>query len=200
MHSMKARHRKAADRLTHADLVVLAMLAEKPTHGYDIVAVLERREGGSKSPVSRAQIYYSLKKLHGLGLVLVARDSGPAVGPEREPYRLSSAGRSAIGGALSSPEWAGDRPPIPFQTWLMVLGHAAPKDRAAALQARRARLDEQIEKEAGVVEQLRSRDGSEAQMPLAVALHRVEILRMERQLLDAVEPMLGGHPEQSLVS
>lgn len=189
---MKPRKNKPLNRLTQADFVVLAMLAEKPAHGYDILGSLERREGGTKPPVSRAQIYYSLKKLHGMGLVLAARDSGPAVGPEREPYRLSAAGRNAIGEALSSPEWAGDRPPIPFQTWLMVLGQADPKDRTAALQARRARLDEQIEREAAIVGKLRSSDGAAGQMPLAVAVHRVEVMRMERQLLDAVEPMLGG--------
>jgi DNA-binding PadR family transcriptional regulator len=67
------------DRLTHADVLVLAMLTARPTHGYDLVTELGRREAGEAPAVSRAQIYYSLKKLQRLRLITPVRD-GRAVG------------------------------------------------------------------------------------------------------------------------
>ena len=60
---MKPRKPEASDRLTQADVLVLAMLAARPTHGYDLVTELGRRDTGEGAAVSRAQIYYSLKKL-----------------------------------------------------------------------------------------------------------------------------------------
>src|SRR6266850_611693 len=123
------------DRLTHADVLVLAMLATRPTHGYDLVTELGRRETGEGAAVSRAQIYYSLKKLERLRLIMAVRDGAPAAGPERETYRLSAAGRHAMSKAIARPEWARKRP-IPFQMWLIMVGEAKPKDRAAALHAR----------------------------------------------------------------
>jgi DNA-binding PadR family transcriptional regulator len=182
---------KQPDQLTPSDLVVLAALAEKPTHGYDLVATLERREGAERARVSRAQIYYSLKKLLGLAMIVTARDSGPSGGPERERYRLSAAGRRAMVAALSQPEWARQRANIPFHVWLQLVAQGEPIDRAAVLRARRAFLDEQIEIETRALEALRSDPGPGQEVNLAIVAHAIEVCRLERDLLDAVEPMLG---------
>jgi DNA-binding PadR family transcriptional regulator len=141
---MKPRKPETPDRLTHADVLVLAMLAARPTHGYDLVTELGRRAMGEGAAVSRAQIYRSLKKLQRLRLITAVRDKTPTAGPERETYRLSAPGRQAMSKLISRPEWARKRPRIPFQMWLIMVGEAEPKDRAAALRARRKRLAEQI--------------------------------------------------------
>ena len=52
-----------AGRLTVADLVVLALLHERPMHGYAASAELEYREARDWAGISRPQVYYSLKKL-----------------------------------------------------------------------------------------------------------------------------------------
>jgi DNA-binding PadR family transcriptional regulator len=187
---MTPRRPRDADRLTPADLVVLAQLAERPTHGYDLVGQLSRREGGDPARVSRAQIYYSLKKLLGLGFILAARDSGPAAGPERERYRLSAAGQRAMIDALSQPEWARERPPIPFHLWLQLVGQAGAVDRAAVLRERRAFLDEQIAGETSRLEALRREGGEGQAVTIAIVSHAIEVFRLERELLDALEPML----------
>jgi DNA-binding PadR family transcriptional regulator len=167
------------------------MLAAHPTHGYDLVAALGRRDTGEGAPVSRAQIYYSLKKLVRLKLITAVQDATPAAGPERETFRLSAAGRRAMSNAISRPEWSRERPPIPFPMWLMIIGEAEPKARAAALRARQKRLAEQIEQQSGAVDRLRpARTPGEA-MRLTVATHALEVLRLEQQLLTEVEPMLG---------
>ncbi len=199
---MMARAAKNPDRLTPADVVVLAMLGVRPTHGYDLVAEQARREAGggggggggtgAEGPaVSRAQIYYSLKKLLKQGLIVVAKDAAPATGPEREPYRLTAAGRRAISRAVAQPQWARQRPPIPFQMWLVALGQAEPQDRALALRSRAEHLDRQIEDASRAVDAAGG-DAPSARIALAVAEHALEVLRLERQLLCDVEPMLGG--------
>ncbi len=181
---------KAADQLTPADLLVLAMLAERPTHGYDLVAALDRRDAGDNATVSKAQIYYSLKKLQRLGLILAARDDGSPAGPEREPYRLAAAGRRAMSAALSRPEWARQRPPIPFHTWLALVGQGEPADRSAVLKARRDFLDEEIAKESRALAALRADPDPTKAVTQALVSHTIEVYRLERQLLDAVEGML----------
>jgi DNA-binding PadR family transcriptional regulator len=187
---MTPRGPRVAESLTPADLIVLAQLAERPTHGYDLVSQLSRRQAGDPAKVSRAQIYYSLKKLLGLGHILVAKDSGPSAGPERERYRLSAAGQRAMVVALSQPEWARQRPPIPFHAWLQLVAQAPPVDRAAVLRERRAFLDEQIELESRRLEALRKEPGGAQAVTLAIVSHAIEVCRLERDLLDAVEPML----------
>lgn len=195
----KKSHGARPPRVTPADLVVMAVLAEKPAHGYDIVASLERLDagagGGGKPEVSKAQIYYSLKKLLSLGYVLGAKDDGASGGPERETYRLSAPGHRAMGAAIASPDWPQERPPISFTTWLMVLGHAAPGDRASALKRRRAYIAQQTSHHRMIVER-NEQEGVQgdraAAMMAAAAKHAMEVLRMEREMLEAIEPMLGG--------
>jgi DNA-binding PadR family transcriptional regulator len=172
-------------------VLVLAMLAAHPTHGYDLVAALGSRDTGEAAPISRAHIYYSLKKLVRLKLITAVQDATRAAGPEREIFRLSAAGRRAMSKTISRPEWSCERPPIPFQVWLMIVGEAEPEARAAALQLRRKRLAEQIEQQSEAVDRLRPARTPENAMRLAVATHALEVLRLEQQLLAEVEPMLG---------
>ncbi len=186
----RPRQPRPAKRLTQADLLVLAMLAERPTHGYDLVAARQSQEGADAAPVSRAQVYYSLKKLVRLGLIVTARDSGPAAGPEREPFRLTAAGRRSMVAALSQPEWARQRPPIPFHLWLQLVAQGDPVDRAAVLRERRAFLDEQIAADRRALAALGKEPGSASAVSAAVLAHAIEVSRLERELLDAVEPML----------
>ena len=67
--------------LTVPDLVVLSLLAERPMHGYEVVAELDRRQIADWANVSRPQVYYSLDKLLRLGLLLPGTDTEPAAVP-----------------------------------------------------------------------------------------------------------------------
>ena len=55
--------------LTTPDLVLLSLLAERPMHGYQANAELERREVRDWAGISRPQVYYSIEKLGRSGLV-----------------------------------------------------------------------------------------------------------------------------------
>src|SRR3954469_12944851 len=96
--------------LTLADLVVLSMLAERPMHGYEMWAELERRHVAKWAEVSRPQVYYSLRKLAEAGLVAEAGDEQQALGPERRVLQPTEQGRAALTEALGREHWARQRP------------------------------------------------------------------------------------------
>src|SRR5438552_6804359 len=93
----KARH---TPDLTTPDLVLLSLLAERPMHGYQINETLETRNIRDWAGVSRPQIYYSLDKLTGAGLLTRSRDEGPAQGPERRVYRTTALGLRRLSATL----------------------------------------------------------------------------------------------------
>lgn len=133
--------------LTLPDLVVLSLLGERPMHGYELNQELERREARDWAGISRPQVYYSLKKLAGSGLIVRAAEGGAREGPERQVFRLSAAGRRSLSAALAREEWAIQRPPPPFLTWLSLSGNAQPEDRLRLIRRRREFLEAQLAKE-----------------------------------------------------
>jgi DNA-binding PadR family transcriptional regulator len=86
--------------LTTPDLVLLSLLAERPMHGYQANAELERREVRDWAGISRPQVYYSLEKLGRLGLVRASESELPAAGPERSVFETTAKGRVALADAL----------------------------------------------------------------------------------------------------
>ena len=104
--------------LTTPDLVVLSLLAERPMHGYEVNAELQRRHARDWVAISRPQIYYSLEKLRSHGLLTDVANVGPARGAERSVLKTSSRGRSALMTALTRREWTNERSRPLFLTWL----------------------------------------------------------------------------------
>lgn len=135
-----------SSELTLPDLVVLSLLGERPMHGYELNQELERREARDWAGISRPQVYYSLKKLAGSGHLVRAAE-GAARGPERQVFRLSAAGRRALSAALAREEWAVQRPPPPFLTWLCLSNNAQPEDRLRLVRRRRDFVEAELAKE-----------------------------------------------------
>src|SRR5262252_10654707 len=92
--------RKRMVGLTTPDLVLLSLLAERAMHGYQANAELERRCIRDWAAISRPQIYYSLEKLAGAGMIRRVETEEPAAGPERQKYETTAAGRQALASAL----------------------------------------------------------------------------------------------------
>lgn len=88
----RARGRRLGRLLEHGDLrfVVLALLAEQPRHGYELIKELEERTGGAYRP-SAGVIYPTLALLEDEGLV---RPSGGEVG--RKLYEPTDDGRKLL--------------------------------------------------------------------------------------------------------
>jgi DNA-binding PadR family transcriptional regulator len=101
MHRHWARHAERHGRgrgrglgrlLEHGDLrfVVLALLAEQPRHGYELIKELEERTGGAYRP-SAGVIYPTLAMLEDEGLV---QPAGGEVG--RKQFEPTEAGRKVV--------------------------------------------------------------------------------------------------------
>jgi DNA-binding PadR family transcriptional regulator len=115
-----------AHQLTTPDLVLLSLLAERAMHGYAANAVLAQRMVEEWAGVSRPQVYYSLEKLSGLGLIRPVEAVGRSPGPERSVFSTTAAGRAALANALEREEWTEGRDRPRFLTWLALSWQARP--------------------------------------------------------------------------
>lgn len=77
---------------------VLALLAEQPMHGYQIIHEIEERSGGSWKP-SAGSVYPTLQLLADEGLISAEEANG------RKVYSLTDAGREAVADSDSPAPW-----------------------------------------------------------------------------------------------
>jgi DNA-binding PadR family transcriptional regulator len=77
---------------------ILALLAERPMHGYQIINEIEERSHGSWKP-SAGSVYPALQLLADEGLVSAEESNG------RKIYSLTEAGREEVAGADASTLW-----------------------------------------------------------------------------------------------
>lgn len=95
-------HRRVARGDVRA--AILALLAEQPMHGYQVINELEERTGGAWKP-SPGSVYPTLQMLEDEGLLRAESDSG------RNVFHLTDSGRDAVRAGDPEP-WAamiGDR-------------------------------------------------------------------------------------------
>ncbi len=71
-------------------LVILALLADKPRHGYEIIKALEERVGGGYSP-SPGVVYPTLTLIEDIGYATGAQDQGG-----RKLYTLTAEGEAFL--------------------------------------------------------------------------------------------------------
>ncbi len=131
---------------TTPDLVLLSLLSEKPMHGYQANAELERRCIRDWAAISRPQVYYSLEKLAREGLIAAAK-SEPSGGPERSVYATTRKGRAALTRAVEAGHWTQERERPPFLTWLALSWLLPESTVAAQIQRRREYLEAELARE-----------------------------------------------------
>ena len=95
---------KASSRMGRGDVraAILAILAERPMHGYQIMAEIEERSGGTWKP-SPGSVYPTLQLLADEGLISAEESSG------RKTYSLTEEGRLVAEAATESAPWAGSK-------------------------------------------------------------------------------------------
>jgi len=88
---MGGRAFRAGRRLASGDLqlVVLALLAERPSHGYELIKALEERSGGFYSP-SPGMIYPALTWLEEMGYASVTAEGA------KKLYSITDSGRTYL--------------------------------------------------------------------------------------------------------
>jgi DNA-binding PadR family transcriptional regulator len=133
--------------LTTPDLVLLSLLAERPLHGYQANAELERREWRDWVDISRPQLYYSMEKLARTGMITVADTDEPSGGPDRRVFATTAKGRAALASALEREDWSVQRDRPAFLTWLALSWQARPGVVARQLARRKEFLQAQIARE-----------------------------------------------------
>ena len=109
---------KKSRNLTIADLVLLSLLAEKPMHGYQANAELERREIRDWAAISRPQVYYSLEKLVRLRFLREVKPEEQSGGPKKQSFIVTKSGLAALANALERDDWCTQRDKPPFLTWM----------------------------------------------------------------------------------
>jgi DNA-binding PadR family transcriptional regulator len=95
---MRARfEKKVGSRVGRGDVraAVLALLAERPMHGYQIIQEIDERSGGSWKP-SAGSVYPTLQLLADEGLVSSEESNG------RKTYALTEAGLAVASSAEST--------------------------------------------------------------------------------------------------
>jgi len=105
-HGFRAGRKLGAEDL---QLIILALLAEKPAHGYEIIKALGERSGGFYSP-SPGMVYPALTYLEEIGHASVEAEG------TRKRYQITDAGRarleqnrSVVDTMLAQLKWVGDK-------------------------------------------------------------------------------------------
>lgn len=179
-------------RLTTPDLVVLNLLLEKEQHGYELSAELERREVKDWAGVSRPQVYYSLKKLADQDMIQPASQAPTHLGPERQVFGVTVRGRQAFEEALGRPEWAEQRIPPPFITWLALSQHATRETMEEVTSRRAAYLQGKIATENQHLQIVQAEPERTAKIAGLMISHTIRECESELSWLAEVRSVLLG--------
>jgi len=167
--------------VTTPDLVVLSLLAERPMHGYEVNAELERRQARDWVAISRPQIYYSLEKLVRQGLLAESADTGVVLGADRRVLRTSAKGRTVLARELERDSWTNQRERPAFLTWLALSWQASALAVKQQIQRRLKFLEVELEREEKTLEDVRYEVGHEYHE--AVWMLKLTIAQLKSELV-----------------
>ena len=165
--------------LTMPDLVLLSLLAERPLHGYQANLELERRQVRDWAGISRPQVYYSLEKLAGMGLIRAAKSDEPIAGPERSVFMTTARGRDALADALERTEWARQRDRPPFLTWIALSWQARPGVFEQQLRSRQKFLEKELAREEATLRAIQHEVGHKSHEAVWMVSLMIEQFRTE---------------------
>ncbi|WP_255771233.1 PadR family transcriptional regulator [Pseudarthrobacter sulfonivorans] len=125
---------------------ILALLAERPMHGYQMISEIEDRSGGSWKP-SAGSVYPTLQLLVDEGLISAEESNG------RKTYSLTETGREEVAGADASALWESAEPAAGFAA----LPKAGIELAQAAAQVGRSGSPKQVQEAVRVLDEARRR-------------------------------------------
>jgi DNA-binding PadR family transcriptional regulator len=125
---------------------VLALLAERPMHGYQIIREIEERSGGSWKP-SAGSVYPTLQLLADEGVISAEESNG------RKIYSLTEAGREEATGQHASAPWSS----AGFPAGTGSLPRAGVELAQATAQVGRSGSREQVQQAVAVLDEARRR-------------------------------------------
>jgi DNA-binding PadR family transcriptional regulator len=140
-------------RMSRGDVrtAVLALLAEQPMHGYQIISEIEQRSGGTWKP-SAGSVYPTLQLLADEGLISAEESGG------RKTYSLTEAGRAeAEASGESAAPWESTGRAFRDHGPMGALPKAGIELAQAAAQVGRSGSAEQVKEAVTVLEEARRR-------------------------------------------
>ncbi|MBC7464413.1 MAG: PadR family transcriptional regulator [Bdellovibrio sp.] len=176
--------------LSSADLVVLSLLGEKPMHGYKIVSELTERDAEDWAPVSRPQVYYTLKKIVKNRYITSVTDTSATMGPERETFYITQKGLKAMNDSLSVTDWAQKRPPPPFLTWMALSTHVTKEKTKQIINARQSYLTNELKREKKTLLEFKKDTGAMTTSGCLMVSLTIELFQTELRWLKKVEAEL----------
>ena len=129
---------------------VLALLAEQPMHGYQIIREIEERTEGSWKP-SAGSVYPTLQLLADEGLVSAEESNG------RKTYSLTDSGREEAAELSGSAPWEASAEGQGHASKFAALPKAGVELAQAAAQVNRTGTPEQIQQAVAVIDEARRR-------------------------------------------
>jgi len=119
---------------------ILALLAEQPSHGYQLKAAFEERTGGVWS-LNVGQVYTTLDRLKADGLVEPMEvESSEGDGRDRRPWRITRDGKEALEAWFGEPAVE----PVParedFLVKVLMAFHSSPLEALAVIDRQRTEL------------------------------------------------------------
>ena len=130
--------------MTPAEFTILSLIVEKPSHGWEIEQIIEKRGMREWTALGFSSIYYLLQKLEKKNLIMSHTESKPGRGPARKIYRSTAAGREACReqtlAALQTPH----RPQAPILMGLANLPHVSLPEVLTGLKQYRQDLAERL--------------------------------------------------------
>jgi DNA-binding PadR family transcriptional regulator len=144
--------KRVGTRMGRGDVrqAVLALLAEQPMHGYQIIHEIEERSGGSWKP-SAGSVYPTLQLLADEGLISAEESNG------RKTYSLTDAGRAEVAGSTGSAPWAPDGDGDGEDAKFTALPKAGIALAQAAAQVGRTGTPEQVQQAVAAIDEARRR-------------------------------------------
>ncbi|MBF4569490.1 helix-turn-helix transcriptional regulator [Plantibacter sp. VKM Ac-2880] len=151
MEQLRSKFEKSAgSRAGRGDVrsAVLALLAEQPMHGYQIIREIDERSGGSWKP-SAGSVYPTLQLLSDEGIITAEESGG------RKTYALTEAGRDEVAESGATAPWqTGESTEHPGITALPKAGVELAQ---AAAQVGRTGSPEQVQQAVAVLDEARKR-------------------------------------------
>ena len=187
----------SVSKLTQADLVVLSLLLEQPMHGYDLVQQYERQEIRDWASVSKAQVYYALKKLEESGLIVADAAVDNVDGRGKTIYTVTSEGKAALESELGENYWLEQRRPQPFTTWVGLSIHSPEVMRRRMMNQRRAFLESELQRERKSYDLVAQMTSDRSKAGLKIIDLTIALIETEIRWIDSIIQEIGSH---SLVS
>jgi DNA-binding PadR family transcriptional regulator len=159
-------------------------------HGYELLGEYERQEVADWASVSKAQVYYAIKKLSKLGLIESKKDRADRASRERTVFGPTARGRKELSASLTKLTWARTRVAQPFTTWLGLSIHLSKAAAGRVLNARRVFLERELARERASLQYIKSLSSARAKAGEEIV--GLVIRQMEVEL-EWVENLLKSH-------